>query len=74
MTHFDGAPKDQTLAAHLGMELGLIMQIKFFDSGEQFKGMMVGMERGFYFILRTPPMSDWRERLGVEDNVIFRYS
>jgi hypothetical protein len=74
MNQFEDAPKDPVLAAHLGMELGLIMQIKFFDSGEEFKGMIVGMERGFYFILRTPPVEDWRERLGVEDNIIVRYS
>lgn len=74
MTQFERTPKDPTLAAHLGMELGLIMQIKFFDSGEQFKGMIVGMEHGFYFILRTPPVPDWRERLGVDDNIIVSYS
>jgi hypothetical protein len=74
MSESEGVEIDPKREAHMSIELGMILQVKFFDSGESFRGILVGMERGFYLILRTPAIDSMQERVGGEGGIIVRYT
>ncbi len=71
----DGSPAgvDKTRDAHIGVEVGVHLQIQFQGLKEISKTTLVGLERGLYLIVRTPPVPGTWTKLNKENHTIVRY-
>jgi c-di-GMP-binding flagellar brake protein YcgR len=59
--------------AHLGIEIGIRLQLQFQGLKEISKTVLVGMERGLYLIVRTPPTPGTWTKLHKENHTVVRY-
>jgi c-di-GMP-binding flagellar brake protein YcgR len=60
-------------SADLRIELGTALQVQFVGSEDTVRGTLVGLDKGFYLIVRVPSIPGIWTRVHKEDQVVIRY-